>query len=212
MNEEKIEREVDLAVAESRDLEICDDDSLQAAGVFLRQIKTILKEIGDTFDEPIQAAHQAHKKMLAAKKKHTDPLLVAERTIKSGMSVYQAEQRRVAEAEERRLRDIARQEEEERRLAEAAELEAEGKGEEAEEVIDAPVETPPVVLQKATKVEGISTRKKWCWRLDDRSKIPPAYLIVDEKMVNKVVSAMGAECRIPGIMVFSEDVIAARAT
>lgn len=210
MDTTTIEGEVNLVIAESRDMVIASDEGLEIAGAFLRRIKTILKSIDSTFNESIKAAHDTHKKMIAAKKEHSEPLLKAEVVVKQGIATYGAEQRKLREAEELRLREVARKEEEDRRLAEAEQLEAEGRTEEAEEVIEAPIETVPVVLQKETKVAGISTRQVWKWRLTDQSKVPAGYLMVDEKKLNKVVYAMGRQSNIPGIEVYPHNVVSAR--
>ncbi len=207
----EIERQVELAVQESQSLVITNDVQLEGAGSFLRGIKTILKRIDDTFNEPIQAAHAAHKTMLAAKKKHADPLLQAERAVKGGIGKYQAEQRKLREDEERRLREKAQQEEEERRLAEAEELEKQGEPEAAEELISQPVVAPPVVLPGPPKVAGVSTRTAWKWRMTDFRLVLREFLMVDEKKVNGVVRSMGMQTSIPGIEVYPEEVVSARA-
>lgn len=207
----EIERQVELAVQESQSLAIFDNVGLEVAGAFLRSLKTIMKRIDETFDDPIQAAHATHKKMLSAKKKHAYPLLQAERAVKGGIGKYEDEQRSAREAEERQLRLQARREEEDRRLAEAEELEQQGEPEAAEELISEPVVAPPVVLPKATKIEGVSTRTVWKWRLQKIEAVPIIYMQIDEKKVNGVVRSMGEQTKIPGIEVYPERVVSARA-
>lgn len=207
----EIEQQVEVAVQESQTLVITDDVQLEGAGSFLRGIKTILKRIDETFNEPIQAAHAAHKKMISAKKKHADPLLQAERAVKGGIGKYQAEQRKLREEEERKLRDQARKEEEERLLAEADELEKQGEPEAAEELISQPVVAPPVVLPKQTRVAGVSTRTAWKWRVRKLAFVPNEYLMLDEKKINGVVRSMGEQTNIPGIEVYPDAVVSARA-
>lgn len=206
-----IEAQVTLAVREAHGITITDDVELEGAGAYLCRIKGVLQEIDDTFDSSIKKAHATHKEMLAAKKKHADPLLQAERAVKRGIGDYQTEQRRLREIEQRRLQEIAYKEEEERRLAEAAQLEQEGETEAAEELISEPIVAPPVVLPKETKVAGVSTRTVYKWRLRKLAFVPQEYLMLDEKKINAVVRAMGAQTAIPGIEVYPENVVAARA-
>lgn len=208
---QQIEHDVQIAVHEAGEITIQNDVGLETAGAFLVRLKRILKEIDETFNEPIASAHKAHKDMLAAKKKHADPLLKAERAVKGGIKNYQREQRELREAEERKLREKAQKEEEDRRLAEAEQLEKQGEPEAAEELISQPVVAPPVVLPKATKVAGVSTRTVWKWRHTDFRLVPKDYLMLDEKKINGVVRSMGQQTSIPGIEVYPEEVVSARA-
>ena len=205
-----IDRQVDLVVADSGTLAIHDDASLELAGALLLQIKTIIKNIERKFGDPIKSAHEAHTKILALKKECADPLLKAERVAKSAIATYQTEQRRIREAEERRLREQAQKEEEERRLAQAQELESAGETQAAEELISQPVVAPPVVLPRTPKAAGVSTRTSWKWRLIDIKQVPAAYLTTDDKKINGVVRSMGKETSIPGIEVYPIDVVSAR--
>lgn len=205
-----IEREVQLAVHDAADLVIKDDPGLESAGSFLVGIKTILKRIDETFDEPIKQAHTTHRAILAAKKKHAAPLAMAEVAIKAGIVTYRVQQRAIQEEREQRLREQARKKEEERMLAEAEELEASGKAEEAESLIEQPVYTPPIVLPKEKKVHGISTSKLWKWRLTNFKLVPLEYRMLDEKKINGVVRSMGEQTNIPGIEVYCEEIVSAR--
>jgi hypothetical protein len=82
---------------------------------------------------------------------------------------YRAEQKRIQEAEEARLREIARKEEEDRRLVEAAELEAEGRADEADEILEAPVTyVAPVVHIETPKVDNRMYRTQIKVRVKNR--------------------------------------------
>lgn len=188
---------------------VTDAATYEAGGAFLKRVKAILKQIAETFDGPIADAHTAHKSMLAAKKKHADPLAAAERTVKNKMVTWkraeearQAEKRRKLEAEERRR-------EEERRLAEAERLEAQGRNDEAEAVIEAPVVTPPVVMAPAApKVAGVSTRKVWKFEIVDVSLIPRQYMMPNERAIRSAVQTLGKAATIPGVRAYQDDVMA----
>lgn len=183
---------------------------LCAAG-FLKRVKNILKQITETFDRPIADAHAAHKSVIAAKKKHADPLTAAERTVKGKMLAWQRAETDRLEAERREVEAAERKREEERRLAEAERLEVQGRTAEAEAVIDEPVYIPPVVMPPAApKVAGISSRRVWKYRIVDVNLIPRQYMIPNDVAIGAVVRSMGKAMNIPGVEVYQEDVMAVR--
>src|SRR4030042_1491544 len=79
----------------AKEIKIRDQLSLDTANAFLRGIKGLLSKIADTFDPIIKQAHEAHKQAIDQRKKHEEPLLQAERIIKTGMGPYLAEQDRI---------------------------------------------------------------------------------------------------------------------
>lgn len=199
------------AVGQANAIVIRDHASLEVADGLLRAVKTIRARIRDTFAEPIRAAHAAHKAMIAARDKHDKPLAQAEATIKLKRGEYVAEQERKRREEEARLREIARREEEERRLAEAQQLEAEGRNDEAEAVLDEPIETPPVVVSAAVpKSDGISTRKTWTYRIVDEAKIPRQYLIPDTRALGSLARSLREKASVPGVEFYAETSTAVR--
>lgn len=188
------------------------NDDFTKAGEVLTVIKSLRKEIDATFDPIITKAHEAHKEAIAQKKKVDAPLIEAEGIIKPRMAAWNAEQERLRREEEDRLREIARKQEEERRLKEAVAAEQAGNKEEAEAIIEAPIETPPVVVQKTTpKVAGVSFSKQWKFRITDPNKIPRQYLKVDEVAIGGVVRSLKGATNIPGVEVFSVDNVSGRA-
>lgn len=180
------------------------------AGNILLTIKEIRKKIENTFRPIKQKMDAAKKEVLDQEKAADKPLAEAEAYIKPLISGYLAEQERIRKAEEDRLREIARKEEEERRLAEAIAAEQSGEKEVAEEIISAPVQPPPVVVPKTVpKVSGVSMMKQWKFRITDINKVPRQYLMVDEQKVGGVVRALKDQANIPGIEVYSVDVVSA---
>ena len=198
-------------------LAITDDDTYRAGAEFLKLVKATQAEIDATFDEPILAAHRAHKAALAAKAKHRAPTEQAETVLKGKLRDYEAEQERIRQAEQRRLAEEARQAEETRRLAEAAALEREAMATgdaallaEAEDIIAEPVMAPVVILPPATpKVAGISYREQWDYEVTNDALIPREFLVRDDKKIAGVVRAMKGATKIPGIRAFSRKVVAA---
>jgi len=208
-----------------------DQASLTAANQFLLAVKALLKEIASTFDPIIDKAHQAHKEALEKKKKHEAPLLQAERIVKGLVGNYLQEEerkRREAEAEAYRVeQEKIRAEAEKTRLADealkkAAAAEAKGEGEKVDAILDraaakidkvdaaipAPAPPPP---PKPVTAPGISSREVWLFQVVDPDLVPREFMVVDESKIRRVVQAMKSGSKIPGVRVWSEKQIAARA-
>ena len=71
--------------------------------------------------------------------------------------------------------------------------------------------TAPVIHREAPKVEGLSTRTTWKFRISDERAIPREYLAIDEQKIRKVVQALKGDTNIPGVEVYAEESMAARA-
>ena len=221
MDPQRLEREVQETIHNYKDLVISDDGSFVAAQEALKVLKGRERKINEFFDPTIKKAHELHKETLANKKKLSGPVMECYNAIAGRCGQYQhqkeMEARRIQEEKEREERkrreaemERLRKEEEDRRLAEAAELEAQGKKEEAEKVIDEPVHIPepepmaPAPIERPPQVENVSYRTYWKWRLKDITKVPRAYLMLDEIKINKIVSAMKGDNDIEGIEIFCE--------
>ena len=208
-------KEVDTMSSEALEVAkeiIIDDDTSYIVGAdFLKGLKSIQKRINGTFDDPIKAAFAAHRSIVAAKKKHSEPIADAEKVVKVKIAAYRKEAERKRKEEEAKLRVEAKKLAEERRLAEAETLEKAGKTEEAEAVVSAPLRTPPVVLESTTpKVRGIVSREVWTFRVVNPDAIPRKYMIPDLKAIRGVAKALKGEADIPGVEVYSESSIAAK--
>ena len=69
----------------------------------------------------------------------------------------------------------------------------------------------PIISLEPDKAEGIATRKMWKFEIVNEAIIPRAYLKIDESKIRSVVTAMKDQANIPGVRVYAEDIIAARA-
>ena len=187
-------------------LTVKDGEDYVEAGVLWKAIKELKDKVNETFKPIIEKAHAAHKEALAQKAKIFDPLEMAGRTVKGVMESWDREQEAIRQAEERRLREIARKEEEERRLQEAIEAEANGEKDKAEDILKEEIYIPPVILAKATpKASGGPVyRTIWKFRIINADLIPKMYMQPDEIKIGGVVRAMKGQTQIPGIEVYSE--------
>jgi len=148
---------------------VTDNESMERANTFKLDIKAMIKEIDEWFKPLADKAFQSHRAITSRWNETKKPLQDADAHVTNQVKLYLAEVRRAQEAEEARLREIARKEEEERRLAEAAELEAEGRADEADEVLSEPITyVAPVVHIETPKVDNRMYRTQLKVRVKDR--------------------------------------------
>lgn len=202
-DKQELSEKTDLVLSDVKTLTIKTDEQFQNAANFLKTIKAIQKEIDDYFDPAIRKAHEAHKEILNAKKKQSEPLQQAERILKSKISQYHAEEERKRLEEQRRIEEEARKKAEERRLNEAIET-----GDDS--ILDEPIIVPQVQVKDTTKTEGISYQDNWKFRVIDKKKVPEEYKMIDEKKIGQVVRAMKEKTNIPGIEVYPEKIVKAK--
>lgn len=194
----------------------------QYAGVadYLKTIKAFQRRVTDFFKPHKDRALAAHRALCDDERKALEPALADELTCKRLLLAWDTEQERIRQEEERRRQDEARRQEEERRIAAAAELEQEAQAtgdgsllDQAMELIDSPIMTPTVApVEKATpKIQGVSYRENWTFRVTDPTKVPREYLAVDLVKIRGVVRAMKGATKIPGVEVYAEKVVAAGA-
>ena len=162
---------------------VTDNDSMERANTFKLDIKAMIKEIDEWFKPLADKAFQSHRAITGKWNETKAPLKAADDHVTNQVKLYLAEVRRAQEAEEARLREKARKEEEERRLAEAAELEAEGRADEADEILEAPVTyVAPVVRIETPKIDNRMYRTQLKVRVKDRlvflAKCPPDVLLM----------------------------------
>jgi len=184
---------------------VSDKDSMAMADNTVEAIGALIKEVDGTFKPLADKAFQAHRSITAKWKEVKQPLEDAKTYLVNQVKAYQRKVREEAEAEQRRLAEIARKQEEERRLAEAIEAEQCGNVEEAQAIIEEEMFVPtPIVRPDVPKVDGRKYTTKWSWKVTDINKVPREYLIVDQIKMNGIVRAMKGQTRISGIEVFEE--------
>lgn len=195
-----------LAIPEQAKLiAVTDNASMERANTFKLDIKAMMKEVDDWFKPIADKAFQAHRAITGKWNETKAPLKAADDHVTNQVKLYLAECRRIQEAEEARLREIARKEEEERRLAEAEALEHEGRQEEAEEILSQPVTyVAPVVRVETPKVDNRMYRTQIKVRVKDRmtflAKCPPDVLLMclNEAAWTAIESGMSRKARALG--------------
>lgn len=213
-------------VSQANAVQVTNSETYTAAGILWKSIGDMIKEVKDTFDPICDAAHKAHKAATEKRAKYLDPLTNAQKSVKSLMSAYDAEQERIRREEQRRLEEEARKQEEERLLQEALAAEEDAKrngatNEEAEAeaaaIIEQPVYVAPVVVPKATpKLQGGPVyREVWAAQVTDikalclaiaHGKASPECVLPNMPALNRMAVALKQTLAIPGVKAYSKRV------
>jgi len=161
-----------LALPEKAHLIVVDsNDGMEMADKTVSDITDMIKEIDSTFKPLADKAFQAHRAITGKWNEVKKPLEEAKTYLVNQIKGYQRKLRELKEAEEARLREIARKEEEERRLREAEALEAEGRTEEVEEILNEPITyVAPAVKIETPKVDNRMYRTTLKVKVNDRIK------------------------------------------
>lgn len=221
-----IESKSNDVVSRASALTVKSQSDYDGCAEFLRSIKGLKKEIDQTFDDSIKKAHEAHKAIVAAKKKHYEPLDSAEKIIKQkSLAWYQQEQRK-AQEEQRRIEEEARRAEEKRRAeleAQAQKWEEKGNAEKAQERREAAeqVHVPaPVVENRVEKAEGQAIKTIWRAQVIDivalcraiaEGKLPPTMVDPNMKNLNALARTMQDKMTYPGVKFIAEQTMSVRA-
>lgn len=210
---------------------VIDAGSYQAAGELLKGIKQLRQKIAETFDPHVRRAFESHRALCEEKRQAEAPLTEAERVIKNALVAYDTEQERVRREEQRRLEEVARQEQEREALERAAALERDGNAfgdeamvTEARQIVEEQLQAPPppvAAVAKATpKVSGIVHRSTWSARVTDVMALirfvaaNPSHaglLQVNQAALNAQARSLKGAMRLPGVQsVETRDVAAGR--
>jgi hypothetical protein len=207
------------------DLQIETAEQNQYASSLQREIRGMMKTMENDLRPGIDAQHAAWKISLANLQKHLEPLKKADAVITAKVGDYLARERVRAEAERRRLlaeaEAKARAEREAR--AQAALAAAQAAQEERDDLtaalamdeavqIEAEVIVPQVDLSaaKVVKATGQSMRTDWDFEVSDFAKLPDNYKIADDKKIRAVVKAMKGAVEIPGVRIYSKQIVSQR--
>lgn len=198
---------------QARSVTIIGPESYQHAADFLLTVKALLKEVDNTFNPIIDKQYQAHREALAQKKRHQDPLLLAESIIKPKMVAYRDEQERIA-------RDAQRKAQEEATLQEAADAEADGQHHRVNEILDGKGIVAAPMPAPVAKVAGIAPRETWSAEVTDlmallkavvAGQAPLACVMANQPALNKQAAALKATMNYPGVKPICTKTIAAGA-
>ncbi len=206
----QVDTEAELKLSLARQMQIDTPQKCNVAIEFIKGVKLLQKDIKKSFNPSIKKANDLHKLLVKERNCHLEPIIEAEKIAKGKIIDWQ-------EREKARLRKEAektREKEEALRLEEAVKLEAKGKTVQATEVIEEVIEGSMIEsyapVPYLPKTKGVTVREDWDFAITDAKKLPPEYLIPDEKKIRAVVKALKGATRISGVKVFAKTVMAVK--
>ena len=200
----QVEQKVSQFLKEAKAIEIVDDDIYQYAGELLSQEKAVYKFVEKTYEKTKKALNEAKTELMKVIHLHTDPLDEAEKILKTKRSVWREVQEEIRRKERNRIEAELRKQEEERRLDEAIET-----GDDS--ILEEPISIPAVPVREIPKEKGHSFRDDWKSKVVNPALVPfPAYWVIDEKKIEKVVKATKGAVTIPGVKIWKEEIEAVR--
>jgi hypothetical protein len=167
-------------------------------GVIIARIEKALEEERKKYVDPL---NKQVKTINTFFKGYTDKLSEFKETARKKISDYRSEKERKRLEEQKRLDAIlAKQREEELKQAAATGTTAPAIG------LSVPV--APLANTVKSDTGSASGRSVWKWSVEDYSKIPDEYYILDEKLINANVK--GGMRSIPGIKIYEEKEVSFR--
>jgi hypothetical protein len=217
----KLAERANARIEEARSFRITDAKAYQRAAELLLAIKALRSEADQAFDPIIADAHKAHKTALAQKAKVDGPLAEAEVLYKAAMGTYETEQRRLRQAEERRLSEEAESLAAIEREQEIEEAEAAGAtAEEVKVMAEAPLQIAPVVVTpNVQRIPGITKRELWKWEVTNKQALDqfiaanPQYSNLttpNAVAIGGLARSLKSAMKIPGIHVWDAIAVSAR--
>lgn len=185
----------------------------------LKDIKGYIRKVEGFFAPHKERARAAWQGLVDEEKAAKRPAEETEKAIKRELTAYDDEQEALRLAEQKRLEEDARKKEEQRRLEEAAALESEGARtgnadlvQQAQELLEEPVETPSVQLASfVPKVSGLSFKESYSAEVTDLKsfikwvaknvKTHANLLKPDQTALNQLARAQRENLKIDGVKV-----------
>lgn len=203
---EVIDKKALSAVEQARALTISSNELYVQADNACVGLKELEKEIVATFKEPKEKAWAAHKSIVAAEAKHLDPVVEARKLYKQKMAIWSDAQEKIRRDEEERQRVAAQKAAEEEAIRLAEQAQKAGNTEEAEAIIQAPVVSEPVIVERTIPKTATVLRKVWTFKVVNAALIPRQYLTVDEVALRKQAQATGNAVMVPGVEFYQKAV------
>lgn len=178
-------------------------DDYKRGDLVVSECASLVKRINEIHDPICKAAHTAHKVATGARKKLIDPINEASKIIDTKLGNFKMKYEREKAAEQKRLDDIARNEQEEAALAQASEMEKDGM---PKELVAAVLETAsdPVQSLKSETPDLASSNSRtadWDIEILDKKLIPIYYLTVNEGAIKTAVRSAKGNIKIPGVKI-----------
>lgn len=188
------------------------------AAVFERALIKKEKAIADHY-KPIKKSLDAHKRVILDQERgYLAPVKEARDILKQTELLWDTEQQRIADEQEKKIAAELRRREEEKRLAEAEAAQNAGDEEKVEAILERPIETPKINLQPP-KAPGQSVRTTWKAEVVDFPKLlahiaanPALSHLVqpNEQAIRAMARTQKDTLNLPGVRVYSEKSLTTR--
>ena len=167
---------------------------------FGREVKARGKEIEARIDKILKPLNEARNVLLEEKRISLAPFIEWEKTIKMKCTAYVTKREEEAAEAKRKADEEARKMAEDARLAHAATVEATQGREAATTLLEQPVTPVPAAkVPEPPKTAGASFTEKWKHEVVDASVVPREYLIVDDKTLAALATALKNKAVVPGV-------------
>jgi len=169
--------------------EVRTDEDYRFVCQVIMDAKRLIAKITDAHRPSIQAAHDSHKAAIALRDSHIQPIQQALRIVEPLALAYKQAKDAAAWAETNKLLGTARWTKEATAMADAEALEALGYTEEADAKLAEALAPTRITPQISTlpKVEGLSTRKRWTFRIVDPRAVKREFCQPSESRIKSKV-------------------------
>lgn len=220
---DKLKADISVFVEPCTQMAVADKPSCDSALEAAKQVKSFIKKVEETRVAMVSPYNERVKQINAYAKQITEPLMSAEKHLKTQLVAYERlleqERERARKAAEE-LRKKAEQEAREKLIKDQEEAETlamfsdSKEAKKAEIVATATAERAMVDIDKQhrdqekaiaqTKVTG--TRRRWVFEIENADSVPRGFLMVDEKKIRAAIADGVRE--IPGVRIFEETSVA----
>lgn len=161
-------REMAPIVALARNFEVKDVETDRIAQEYGQKLRRAERSWSDYCEPARKAVDEANRKVLRLRDGILGPWAEARSVFFAKSDLYQREELRKAEEEQRRLQAEARRQEEERTILDAIDAEEAGDAAGAEAILAQPIEAPLVTVAPAVaKVKGVISQERWSAEVTD---------------------------------------------
>lgn len=215
LGKQDLEDQVQMIKSTAEAIVISNEEELQNATDFMKNIKEKQKVVKDFYEPMIKATKESYDKTKAERDKLLKPLKEIETEIRELMNEYNNKVLQLKRAEEERIRK--EKEEQERKMQELQKNIEEGNTENIQDKVEEIMNstTLPEKTVEIPKVQGMATRTTYKVEITDIEKIPTTLnnvpLIELSKIGKeyllkeyKIQKALGKEFKVPGIEIKEE--------
>ncbi len=199
INKEYFETQATDLVAQAEEFIVLTPEQYTAAVVKIDEFRAFQKKVHDTFDPLVLAAHKSHKALTSTRGNLLQPFAGGEVLLKGKCNRYDLNQERLRKEEQERIAAARRKEDEENRkkeadaLEKAIALEAEGKPEKAEAVVEKAVQEtevaraiPTIEVKPNTPTGLLRYQDHWTAVITNADAVLRVFCIPDQKKLNEL--------------------------